>query len=335
MNIALIISIFLFYMNSIHPTSVDIEEMFSLATSLYENDRNNTIDNMKAVQLIRIPKASSTSLSAVVRRLMGCHPPGPCCKFPGDPPGSCPQRGLFDCQLQFKVIGCTGHYVDYNQLLSKTMKTISIIREPRARSLSAFFYPGIHHNSECKAGIEECFQRYLVDIRFKNIATKMLTGDYSYAKTATCRNANDCHHSLESALLNMQQHLEFMGIAEMWELSLVVFHSKFPSLIPLLSEFRMTEGTSDAEKLGKNNPSIITNSSNSRVNRDSTYLDFKNLAFTTYKAELRTQSLLDLELYSAALHQLCAELHRLNLWKLKKVQRYWRSRSPEKVEQCR
>jgi len=335
MNLALIASIFLVCITSIHPSSVDIEEMFSLVTTLYENDRNkSTVHNMKALQLIRIPKASSTSLSVVVRRLMGCQPPGPCCKFPGDPPGSCPHRGLFDCQLQFKVIGCTGHYVDYNQLLTKTIQTISIIREPRARSLSAFFYPGIHHNSECKAGIEECFQKYLVDIRFKNIATKMLTGDYSYAKTATCRLASDCQHSLETALFNMQQHITFMGIAEMWELSLVIFHRKFPSLMPLLSEFRLTEGTSDAEKLSKN-PSIITNSSNSRVNRDSTYLDFKNLAFANYKTELRSQNLLDLELYSAALRQLCAELHRLDLWKLKKVQRYWRSRTPEKVEQCR
>jgi hypothetical protein len=32
------------------------------------------------LHLIRIPKASSSSLSMVARRMVGCHPPGPCCK---------------------------------------------------------------------------------------------------------------------------------------------------------------------------------------------------------------------------------------------------------------
>jgi len=33
--------------------------------------------------LIRVPKASSSSLSVIARRMTGCLPWGPCCKYPG------------------------------------------------------------------------------------------------------------------------------------------------------------------------------------------------------------------------------------------------------------
>jgi len=39
--------------------------------------RNRKIPRL---HLIRVPKASSSSLSMVARRMVGCHPPGPCCK---------------------------------------------------------------------------------------------------------------------------------------------------------------------------------------------------------------------------------------------------------------
>ena len=37
-------------------------------------------DKVSRLHLIRVPKASSSSLSMVARRMVGCHPPGPCCK---------------------------------------------------------------------------------------------------------------------------------------------------------------------------------------------------------------------------------------------------------------
>ena len=48
-------------------------------SSLLENT-NKVMGPLKQVHLIRIPKASSTSLSVVSRRLVGCEPPGPCCR---------------------------------------------------------------------------------------------------------------------------------------------------------------------------------------------------------------------------------------------------------------
>lgn len=320
----------------------DIDDFYQLALRSKSLPHNNSVavigGPLSRIQLIRIPKASSTSLSVVARRLMGCSPPGPCCKYPGDPPGSCPHRELFTCQQQFKVIGCTGHNVDYHVLLDGKVPTISIIREPRSRSLSAYFYPGHHHNSECMEGLLPCFEMYLDDSRFRNIAVKMFTGEYAYAPARTCQHTVDCRHSLEAAKQNVERHVVFLGIAELWELSLVVLHKRFPNFAPDISEFSLAEGTSDSEKLAQ--PITLTNNSipmNVRINRDSTYLDFKNMALTQYLTKLNAQSALDSALYQFALERFCAELHTLHLWKLKRVQSYWRNHLPahHTVDKCK
>ena len=191
--------------------------------SLYRSDMK-LAKPLRQVHLIRIPKASSTSLSVVSRRVVGCQPPGPCCRsnskqyndcsyifvtpkqcvfictlwiyghyilpiqsliysiilpkavllfctrirWPGDPIGSCPSKRLFACQTQQRVIGCTHHQSFYNALIDRRIYSISIIRHPYRRSVSAFFYPGIHHNEECtkaQRGKHECFLEYTTDPR--------------------------------------------------------------------------------------------------------------------------------------------------------------------------
>ena len=89
-------------------------------------------------------------------------------RWPGDPIGSCPTKGFFACQTQQRVIGCTHHQPFYNALLDRHLYSISIIRHPNRRSISAFFYPGIHHNEDCtkaQRGRHECFLEYTADPR--------------------------------------------------------------------------------------------------------------------------------------------------------------------------
>lgn len=193
---------------------------------------------MEIIHIIRIPKASSSALSTVARRMVGCTPPGPCCRYPGHPPGTCPSKELIACQQQHRVVGCTHHFPNNDALLNNSIPSISFMRDPTARSISAFFYPGIHHNGNCTDNIDSCFQQYLSDPRWRNIVVKMLTGQFAYAPVETCRDKRTCKHSLELATENLNR-LVLMGVSEMWELSLLLMHCKLPQIPPELSEFQL------------------------------------------------------------------------------------------------
>ena len=115
-------------------------------TTLQHND---TIDQpsqsnmMQRLHLIRVPKASSTALSTIARRLVGCDPPGPCCHYPGDPVGSCPDKRLFQCEALGKVIGCTHHRPFIKTMVQQPdIPTITMLRHPIDRSISGFNFRG-------------------------------------------------------------------------------------------------------------------------------------------------------------------------------------------------
>ena len=156
----LVLLSFLFFL----PTSLQdpatnyIKDLYDVALSELPDVRNTSLVSL---HLIRVPKASSTALSMIARRLTGCDPPGPCCKFPGDPVGSCPDRRLFNCETLGKVVGCTHHRPFIKLLYTQPeMPTITMLRNPILRSLSAFSYRGIHCNSKCTSGLDHCFHQY-------------------------------------------------------------------------------------------------------------------------------------------------------------------------------
>ncbi|CAN0481507.1 unnamed protein product, partial [Laminaria digitata] len=94
-------------------------------------------------QLVRVPKAGSSEASVLARLLGGCKPRGPCCRFPGDPPGSCPARHLM-CPA---VTGCTGHSMPggaRQKLQDPSVFSMSNLRDVVDRLVSGFFYTAPH-----------------------------------------------------------------------------------------------------------------------------------------------------------------------------------------------
>lgn len=268
---------------------------------------------LKNIHILRIPKASSSALSVVARRAVGCVPVGPCCKYPGDPPGSCPHKDLFSCQKERRVIGCTNHYPMHGALEDANLTSISIMREPIARSISAFFYPGSHHNSNCTHRTDACFLEYLQNPRWGNVVVKMLTGQYAYSTLPTCRFKSECAHSLELARENLRRVL-VMGITEMWELSLMLLHCKLRHVTPSIDEFRLSSQRNHG------------NSSVSRFNARSDYSEFFHHAVTKFRVQLTAQNQLDIELYRTVLENVYSDLHALQLWRHPCVQEYWSSK---------
>ena len=217
-----------------------------------------------------------------------------------------------------------------------------MMREPHRRAVSAFFYPGIHHNSKCVSGVDACFVEYATSPRWQNVAVKMLTGGYAYSPDATCVRRGQCKHSLEDALGNLDL-LVFMGVAELWELSLVVLHLAVPRLEPVLDEFLLAEQSSASRKVNASTAAAGGSSGGSggggagkRTNHDVDYQLFRDQALRgdgggggKYRQLLVRQNALDSLLYERVLGRLCAEVQRRGLWGRQVVRDYWRVKAAQ------
>lgn len=291
----------------------------------------------KVLHLVRIPKASSTPLSTVSRHIAGCFPAGPCCKYPGTPRGTCPltEPPLIKCEELGKVIGCTHHFPNYKYLLDPSIISITVMREPLSRAISAFFYPGIHHNSRCTANafgearLHKCFLEYTAALNWQNIAVKLFSGEYAYRDVRTCNKSSECTNSLELALSNLPR-FSFAGISEVWPLSLLVMHIKVPTARPLLAHFQSME-IANKGAAGKYKSNDVRAS---RVNTDDRYLAFRVNATSRYQRELNMQNGLDVVLYRRVAENLCTDLHRYGLWRFSVVRDYWASNAKYFPPQC-
>jgi hypothetical protein len=109
-----------------------------------------------------------------------------------------------------------------------------------------------------------------------------------------------------------------MGVAEMWELSLLLLHKKIPQFEPLLEDFRL--GQSGDKK--------------TRSNTSDKYVLFKQTAYDKYARELEKQNSYDVELYVKVVEKLCSDLHQYGLWEHGSVRQYWRERNKLEIPQC-
>jgi hypothetical protein len=307
------------------------EDLYQMAVRHHEaylKQHANVSSILPRVHLVRLPKAASTSLSMVARRAVGCEPPGPCCRWPGDPVGSCPNKKLFDCQVNRQVIGCTGHNPEINILKSSTMPAITMFREPISRSISAFFYPN-HHNMECVADANECFEKYTKDLRFQNIAVKMISGNIPYANIPTCQNSTQCKYSLETAIHNLK-YFSFIGIMEYWELSLLLFHRLFPQIPPSSTEFLLYATNSSSSSSSSSSVSASSSAAvEVRHNTHLNYSSFQVLAREKYTNELNHQNSLDIQFYSVVKDHFQKQLVETGLWEEETVQKYLSEKKKE------
>jgi len=296
-------------------------QFFELASQMYHSLSSGSNRSLSRLHLIRVPKASSTALSVVARRFVGCQPRGPCCKYPGDPIGSCPSNLLYACKESGKVIGCVHHNPNLRFLYHtppQSLLSLSMLRHPHHRSISGFFYAGkSHNNALCTDDIGSCYIKYATDITFSNVAVRMFSGSIAYQPSRTCRNKDACRHSLDLALQTLRR-ITFVGISELWEFSMLLLHSRIPEIEPVIEDFALAEQSSLRPEGG--------------VRFSTTRKDFEKYANTNYSAYLIAQNDLDLELYTSAVSILCDRAQALGLWnKYDWVRRYWKSRLDEEV----
>lgn len=272
-------------------------ERFRLTSSYPDVHEHNLI-----VRLVRIPKSGSSAFSVVVRRLAGCKPSGPCCKFPGDPVGSCPLKGL-ECR---QVIGCIGHAgIDLGQEGTSSFKMI-LVRNPMERALSAFFYPG--HQPKCdyrsRQGMHRCFLDFLTS-SFSTPLLNQLNGRECYQGRWT----NGTGKAL--ATLNA---MDFVGITEVFTLSVVTLFAKHEPLQPLLRE-------------------DLQPSTGSRLRTSGTTIyrsHLKSKFFKVINETLRQE----MKVYNEALVIFCRQLRATGLWADAATQRAVKARSAELYAAC-
>ncbi len=171
-----------------------------------------------------------------------------------------------------------------------------------------------------------------------------LKSPYVYLSIYIC----SCERSLVKASENLW-HLRIMGIAEMWELSLLLLYVRTPLVMPLISELQLvSDNTNLSHKYGNSTRVSGSGSAGSsgsggadnpyRISKkNKEYHDFKSsvLSNPNLFSLLKQQNELDLQLYYTALEILCVNLHLSGLWSYPIVRKYWLERTTRDIKKCR
>lgn len=122
------------------------------------------------LHFVHMPKAAGSEFTVTMRDIFRCDPPGSCCIAPGWPKGTC--RRSRECPA---VIGCTGHDPHMEWLDNSTVPSVTMLREPLARLVSAHSYRG-HSDRDRDPRMDRFDDFALQTIRFRDVMTKMLLG---------------------------------------------------------------------------------------------------------------------------------------------------------------
>lgn len=221
----------------------------------YQTTSKAITNKTSLLNSIRIPKSGSSALSVTARALVGCSPDGyPCCAFPGSPEGSCPRKDL-TCSL---ITGCMDHRPNYNG----EEATITSLRDPVSRSVSAFFYSPPH--TSIKQGEPHNWDNFVANIqtlRYRNVLTKMLNGAYAYD------DFDESKHTVLSAKARLCS-MAWFGLSDMPISSSIMIY-EMPDFMKLLPN-RVAFGLLNQEQ-GK--------TSGLRLNNSSEYKNFLATSF--------------------------------------------------------
>lgn len=291
------------------------------------------------LNLVRVPKAASSSLSLVARALTGCKPDGfPCManhKYQANDTSS--MQSLYPGNLMCKaILGCTNHHPKYpddipivtgQSIISflcefGVARTIVVslfsflwvyvigVRDINDRLLSGFFYRFPHRPHPRNNYTWEFFVNdYIQDPKYRNVHTKMLNGHDAYSPFDSSTS------SVQKAKARLCDTASFALSHQPIAFALLLYESQpFRAIIPNPVVFELPAVDDEEEGLDGINTTLAREIL-SRVDNCPDYAYFKEHTFVEHNgpelvAEYNAE---DLEVYKFAVELYCARVREAGL----------------------
>lgn len=244
------------------------------------------------LHFIHVPKAGGSGFTTILRRMAGCNPPGICCKGLGTPLGVCPSFHQYCPAIQ----GCAGHRSAVALAMGNRGKvpTLLMMRDPVRRAVSGFFYEGHGPPDTAACPFTTCYQNATGQdgARWVDIVAKMLCDHMPYDNVVPSR----------TRAMSVLEHLDFVGVSELWASSLAVLYMTFPGAERSHIDF-----------------SVTGDGARGNVNAD--YASFRTSGVTPDLVDVtKKANEIDMALYLQAVRLLCTRLAAFGLWDLPEIQ---------------